>query len=366
MDFFITQAQTDLQEATRDVLASCCDGETLRAPTTGGGRRRWSAVTDLGVPSAMLAESDGGLGLDLVDMVGVAIEVGRAALPEPLLETAVLAVPALQTLAPGNHGARVRAGLELAAGGVLTVGGVAVDRHGVVTTTTTYADAAVTDLVPGVSLADALLLACRSDGGLELHLVDRDQVEVRRRESVDRSRDLGSVTWRPRPETLIGSGTPAETALAALAARGMLMAAAQLIGVSEALVVRTVDYAKVREQFGRPIGSFQAVQHHLADAQIGIEFALPLTYRGACAIAGETDDPLQWGAIVKSFNSDAATTAARAALQIHGAIGYTQESDLHHWLRRAWSLTRAWGGARELRALALDRELNSQGAPLPW
>ena len=121
----------------------------------------------------------------------------------------------------------------------------------------------------------------------------------------------------------------------------------------------TVAYAKVREQFQKPVGSFQAVKHHLANAQVKLEFARPLVYRAASSMA--TQDPDRPSrSMAKSQASDAATLAARAALQCHGAIGYAYEHDLHLWMKRAWALAAAWGDAAwhraRVAAAVIDRE----------
>jgi alkylation response protein AidB-like acyl-CoA dehydrogenase len=124
-----------------------------------------------------------------------------------------------------------------------------------------------------------------------------------------------------------------------------LAVAAELLGVADRLIELAADYAREREQFGKPIGSFQAVKHHLANALLALEFARPVTYRAAYSIAHDDPDRSTHVSMAKTFASDAATLAARTALQVHGAIGYTWEHDLHLWMKRAWALAAAWGDA---------------------
>ena len=107
----------------------------------------------------------------------------------------------------------------------------------------------------------------------------------------------------------------------------------------------TVDYAKERQQFGVPIGSFQAVKHHLADARIAIEFARPLVYRAAWSVAEGDPESSIHVSMAKALASDAASLTARQALQCHGAIGYSYEYDLHLFMKRAWALVATWGDA---------------------
>ena len=107
----------------------------------------------------------------------------------------------------------------------------------------------------------------------------------------------------------------------------------------------TVDYAAQRHQFGRPIGSFQAVKHHLANARIQIEFASPAVLYAAYAVAHSSPEATRSVSQAKWLAGAAATVTGRAALQCHGAIGYTTEYDLHLYLKRSWALARSWGGA---------------------
>src|SRR5690606_19747948 len=125
--------------------------------------------------------------------------------------------------------------------------------------------------------------------------------------------------------------------------RGALGTAALLVGLAQAMVDLTVGYVTERTQFGKPIGSFQAVKHHLADAALAIEFARPAVHHGAWAIAQATATRTRDVSMAKVLATEAADTAGRAALQCHGAIGYTVEADLHLFQKRAWALARSWG-----------------------
>ena len=137
-----------------------------------------------------------------------------------------------------------------------------------------------------------------------------------------------------------GEGAPSPDGMEAAYVRGVCGNAAQLCGLSDRMLEMTADYVKERKQFGVPVGSFQAVKHHLANARIALEFARPLVYRGAVTL-----DPAH---VSMSFAkaADTALLTARAALQCHGAIGYTTEYDLHLYMKRAWALARCWGDAR--------------------
>ena len=107
----------------------------------------------------------------------------------------------------------------------------------------------------------------------------------------------------------------------------------------------TVDYVGQREQFGKVVGSFQAVKHHMSNALLAVEFARPMVYVAAYAVANATPHRDREVSIAKAMASDAADRVCRLALQCHGAIGYTFEYDLHLWMKRAWALSTAWGDA---------------------
>jgi hypothetical protein len=125
--------------------------------------------------------------------------------------------------------------------------------------------------------------------------------------------------------------------------RGALGTAAQLIGLTRRMLDMTVAYVSDRNQFGVPVGSFQAVKHHLADARIALEFARPLVYRAAWSMSEGDPDASVHVSMAKAAAGNAASVAAAKALQCHGAIGYSYEYDLHLFMKRAWALAAAWG-----------------------
>ena len=146
--------------------------------------------------------------------------------------------------------------------------------------------------------------------------------------------------------------------------RQALACAAQMLGVSDRLIELAVQYACERRQFGVAIGSFQAVKHMLADVKVKLEYARSLVYRAAHSVCRDTPSRAVHVSMAKVAASETAARAASTALQVHGAIGYTWEQDLHVWMRRAWSLQLAWGSAawhreRVSRAV-IDRELPAE------
>ena len=406
MRFAFTEQQLELRSAVRQVLERECTPGDLRAiadrraaahgsaghdpddpreadHTVGRSVERWAVLSELGAPGLLVAEDHGGLGLTDVDLVGVLEEAGWASVPEPLAETAGLAAPLLAAAAArATDGAPVQAVADrvlpaLASGDlVATVGGVdptgtlATETNGAagLVTTTHPAPAATggasaqgtvhTDRVAGAGRAGLFLLAWDVPGnGWQVHAVERSAVDVIDTPSIDGTRDLGTVEWTPWPHTLIASGDQAVVLIDSLADQIAMVYAAQLLGLADRMITLAADYAKDRQQFGKPIGSFQAVKHHLANARVALEFARPATYRAADSLARRLPDRSEHASMAKALASDAADLAGRVALQVHGAIGYTWESDLQLFMKRAWALSAAGGDAATHRARVLAAAL---------
>jgi alkylation response protein AidB-like acyl-CoA dehydrogenase len=322
MRFAFSPEQNMFRETIRAVLIQHCPPGALRAAWSEPSGRvpgLWRRLAELGVVGMTVPEALGGLGMNDLDFVLVLEEAGYAAMPEPLLETTAVAVPLLCDAAP----AKLRdAWLPRVAAGdaVLAVG---IDDS---------------PYIPFAAQADLLLLR----HGNELHAVARDERELVAQPSVDGARRLFSVTWRPTPITRLT--VDAEVRLSAFD-RGALAAAAELVGIARRMLHMTVEYVKVRHQFGQPVGGFQAVKHQLADAHVALALARPLVYRAAYSVARGDAERRVHVSMAKAQASEAALGAARVALQCHGAIGYTTEYDLHLWMKRAWTLASSWGSA---------------------
>jgi alkylation response protein AidB-like acyl-CoA dehydrogenase len=326
MRFAFTDDQLLFRDTVRDFLAKECGPDVVRATwdNTGTGRspELWSALAELGVLGLTVPESHGGLGMAELDLVLLLEEAGRAALPEPLLETVGVAAPLLADVAPAAVAdvwlPRIATGDAVV---TVAIGGQS--------------------LVPDAHVAD-LLLVGRSE---RVVAVAGDALRIVAQPSVDGSRRLFDVMWDPAVEQPLVTGDAAERAIAGSFDRGALAAAAELIGLAQHLLDTTVDYVKQRQQFGVPIGSFQAVKHHLADALLHLEFARPVVYSAAYATALDLPTRSREVSMAKAMASDAAELVAAKALQCHGAIAYTVEYDLHLWLKRVWALARTWGDA---------------------
>jgi alkylation response protein AidB-like acyl-CoA dehydrogenase len=347
--FAFTEQQTEFRDAVRQMLDKECTADDLRtafaAPAARS--RRWATLAEMGVAGLTVPEAHGGLGLHLLDLVPLLEEAGRAALPEPLIETTALAAPLLAAF----PSARVAPWLEAMASGQMTAAVAPVDGG-----RSMAAPIPGGSVVPAADGADLFILPAAPDPGgraFEFHAVPVADVTVTPVASLDPTRRLGTVGWAPSPATLIASGDEARSTLGDLADRAAVATAAELLGLADRMITIAATYAKDRHQFGKPIGSFQAVKHLLAGAQVKLEFARPAVYAAAWSL----DDPELAGSppgarsasLAKAYASDAATEAARVSLQVHGAIGYTWECDLHLYLKRAWALAESWGSAADHR-----------------
>ena len=283
MDMLFTDDQLALAETVRDYLAGTHGPEVLRRLDVDGNRDPaiWQGLVDMGLTGLLIPEDQGGLGMGLADAALIAVECGRACLAEPLVETAFVAVPWL--VAQGRTS-------ELAA---ILAGTTKPELpHAINPWVADGTGAALTSVDPLRNLTAAP--AERSDDPLLLNL-------------------------------------------------GALMSAAQLVGLADAMLAQAVEYAKIRTQFGQPIGAFQGLKHQLASCAVAIEFAKPVLWRAAQALADGLDSAAVHVSHAKVAATDAAQLTSETAIQVHGAMGYTYEVDLHFWMKRSWALSGAWG-----------------------
>ncbi|ORA84064.1 acyl-CoA dehydrogenase [Mycobacterium malmoense] len=312
MEFELDEQQRDFAASIDAALAAADLPGAVRAWSAGDlapGRKVWEQLANLGVTALAVPEKFDGIDAHPVDLVVALERLGRWCVPGPVAESIAVAPVLLST----DDQAERCAGL---ASGEL------------------IATVALPPQVPrAVDAAAAGLVLLVGDDGVT------EGIAGECHESVDPSRRLYDVTatgetWRADVKRAFDFGA--------------LATAAQLVGASEALLAGTVDYAKQRSQFGRVIGSYQAIKHKLADVHIAIELTRPLVYGAALSL--ESRDV----SAAKAAASEAALLAARAALQTHGAIGFTQEHDLSLWLLRVQALRSAWGDPEAHRRRVLE------------
>ncbi|MFI1863414.1 acyl-CoA dehydrogenase family protein [Streptomyces jumonjinensis] len=327
MRFLPTEEQAAFTGSLDAMLSAADVPRAARAWAAGDhapGRKLFARLADAGLFALAVPETYGGAGPLPVELALAFVELGRHAVPGPLAETAAAAAllaecgaaPAARRLLPG-----------LVAGGTATL---------------VLPDAGVYALDPDAAGA---VLAVESAGrGTEQAVLRLAPGHGPLRTSADPVRRLAvPLAGGER----LAQGTPVARAAVLAGELARLLTAAQALGVGAALLERTVAYAKQRVQFGVPIGAFQSVKHRLADTLIRIEFARPLVYGAAVTL-----DPVDIAA-AKVAAGEAGYAAARTALQLHGAIGYTEELDLSLWLRKARPLRDAWGTPARCRARVL-------------
>jgi alkylation response protein AidB-like acyl-CoA dehydrogenase len=347
MRFAFTDEQLLFRDAVRDLLAKECPPDEVRAAWDAPAdapvhERRWKALAEMGVIGLMVPERHGGMGLTELDLVLLLEETGRVALPEPIVGTAAVGAPLLAEVATSELAAEWLP--RVVTGDVV----VLVQAGG----KPSFSYAAESDL---------LVMVSRD----EVHAVPTAEVTLTPQRSVDASRRPALVDWHRKPDTLVASGPAGWAAVNRAFDRGVLATAAQLVGLADRMIAMTVDYVKEREQFGVPVGSFQAVKHQLADAYLQLEFARPVVYRAAYSMTHDLADRSRDVSMAKVYAADAAHHAARVALQCHGAIGYTVEADLHLFMKRAWALEPMWGGVRWHLDRVAASVIGAGSSPLP-
>lgn len=304
MNFEIDEGQRDFAKSIDAALGASDLPAAVRAWSsgdTGPGRKVWATLAELGVTALAVPEEHDGIGAHPVDLVVALERLGRWCVPGPVAESIAVA-PVL--LAGDDRAAALAAG----------------------------------ELITTVAAAPTMPRAVDADFAELILVCDAGNVHVgtagAAHKSVDLSRKLFDVSTS-------GSSWAADVERAV--EFGALATAAQLVGAGQALLDMSVEYAKQRTQFGRVIGSYQAIKHKLADVHIALELARPLVYGAALSIADSSPDTARDVSAAKAAASEAGLQAARAALQTHGAIGFTSEHDLSLWLLRVQALRSAWG-----------------------
>jgi acyl-CoA dehydrogenase len=345
------EEREELRTTARALLARSSSSEQVRqavAADPGFDAALWAQVVELGWTSIHVPEAEGGAGCGYAELGIVLHELGRALAPSPFLASAVLATGALLEADHTDAAADVLA--ELVAGtAVGTVAFASADgsyeasRLGV----TWRADGTELVLdgragfVLDADLADHLVVAARSTAGeVAAVVVDEDApgLRVERTPSVDLTRRLFSVSFDgvrvPADRHLADAGAPAARLLDRVLALGVVAAATDAVGAAEQALEVTATYARERMQFGKPIGTFQAVKHHCANMAVQVEAS-----RAAVrAAAHELDEqPAAWATtagITASYVGPACSDVCALAMRVHGGIGFTWEHDTHLWMKR--------------------------------
>ncbi len=311
MDFDLSKPQKLLKSSARDFLARECPPSRVRAAMsteTADDRELFAAAADQGWAALLIPETYGGLGLGVVDLAAVAEEMGRACMPGPLFAT----IFASAVLAHHGTEEQKRRWLEPIAAGEM--------RATVALGSEFVLDAGVADLIFRFT-----------DGGLE----EIGNVRVTRTPSMDETRKLYSIRGVTVTPPEISTGINVAT----------VALCAEMVGGMQWVLDTTVEYAKTRRQFGRAIGSFQAVQHQCADMLLLTESARSATYYAAWALTHGDPAAALATSMAKAYCSDAYREVCNRGIQVHGGIGFTWEHDLQLYYKRSKASETTFGDA---------------------
>ncbi len=331
MDFELSDDQLALREGARELLDGLAAPAQVRAVVEVGGgfdADLWRAMVDQGWLGVAMPEAEGGLGLGWVEVAVLLEEVGRHAAPAPFLSTLL----ALDAAARGDDAAPARALLSGSAIGCVAwsraPGAVrAEEARGRIWSLTGRPDP-----VPYAPSAAFAIVVAETADGPALFSVDLGDVASPAREpAMDQTRELGWLELERTAARRLGGAD----AVAALVDRGALGASAEMLGGASRVLEMAVEYAKDRVQFGRPIGSFQAVKHRCADMLVDVEGMRSTVYWAAWCIGAGDPDTSVAASTAKVWCSDAAKRVMASGLQVHGGIGFTWEHDLHLFMKRS-------------------------------
>ncbi len=372
MDFGFSEEQEMLRESARGLLEKECPSTAVRRlidENRGCDAELWRKMAGLGWTGLVIPEEYGGAGLSYVDLVLVLEEMGRVLLPSPFIWTAMVA-EALRSA--GSEEQKQALLPKIAAGELIaTVAWMEPSglwgEDGIAMAARKRGKGFTLDgvklFVNDGDIADYILVAARSGKGITLFAIEssRAGVSIAPLKTMDSTRRLSEVKFegvKAGAVDVVGTVGDGWRTLAEIIDRGKVMIAAEMMGGAQKVLDMSVEYAKVRVQFGRPIGSFQAVQHKCANMMIDVEGAKSAVYYAAWAVSnGVAEAPLA-AALAKAAASDAYRRVTADGIQVHGGIGFTWDHDMHLYFKRAKSSEFTFGDA------TYNRELVAQGINL--
>ena len=362
MDFGFSEEQEMLRQSARALLERECPSAHVRRmmeDERGYSPELWRKMAELGWLGLVLPEAHGGAGLNYVDLVVVAEEMGRVLLPSPFMWTLMFA-DAISRAGSAEQQRRflpaIARGELIATTAHLEANG-SWDESGVTLAARKSGAGFALDgdklFVNDAQVADFFLVAVRTGGkrgGVTLFAIDakRPGLAVTPLKAMDRTRKLGAVALRgvrAAAADVVGEINGGWPVLASAIDRAKVALAAEMMGGAQKVLETAVEYTKVREQFGRPIGSFQAVQHKCANMMVDVEGAKSAVYYAAWAVSNDAPDAQTAAAVAKAAASDAYRRAAADGIQVHGGIGFTWEHDMHLYFKRAKSSEFTFGDA---------------------
>lgn len=362
-EYVFSEEQQELRQAVRKFCGDNFDEQTVRRLMESTPRfdlKVWQRLgTELGVLGLSAPEDQGGAGGTLVDQAVAVEEMGAALACGPLFGTVFLSIPALVAAPASPERDALLADLVE---GRRTAAFAIADRAATLDSTTVTSDGATVsgtvERVVDAGTADALLVAATGPDGTALYTVDGSATDRTELVTLDLTRPQATVRFDSAPAQLIAGPTEATRVITHALQVGATLLAVEQVGIAAHLLNLAVDYAKNRLQFGRPIGSFQAVKHRLADMLVDAEHARSTAYHAAWALSDGSDDAELSAAIAQATCSAAAARIAADTVQVLGGIGFTWEHQTHLYFKRAATDAALLGSAEQHRdrvaAMVLD------------
>ncbi len=368
MQFAFTEEQDQLRGFVRQFLEEKSSEATVRElmeTESGYDESVWSQMAEqLGLQSLTIPEEYGGQGYTWVELVVVLEEMGRALLCAPFFSTAVLATSALTLVEDADAAAEYlpkMASGELIATVAMTEENGRWDEDGVTATAAQSGDAWTLDGAKHYVLdghtAGLIIVAARTAAGVSLFAVDGDADGLTRTPlaTMDQTRKQAKIEMSGTPGRLLGVDGAGWDTMVKVLDRAAVGLAAEQVGGAQMVLDMAVEYAKVRVQFGRPIGSFQAIKHKCADMLLEVESAKSAAYYAAWCAAEDNDELPAMASLAKSYCSEAYFHATAENIQIHGGIGFTWEHPAHLYFKRAKSSELLFGDPTYHRELLAQR-----------
>ena len=372
MHLEFTAEQDELRDGVRAMLARECPISLVREVVEKGATpdALWSQMVELGWPALTVPEPARGLGMGTVELAVVVEELGRVLAPGPFVPTVTQFAPIVAEAGSREQQERFLGGIaagELTGTLALVEESGSVDAGNVTTTATPDGGGFVLEgakeTVVEASTADEIAVVARTPGtrgddGVGAFVVSRADVRLEPIDALDSTRPLARVALdcvRIGADRALGDPGPAtSTAVRRAVEVAATALAVETVGAAQAIFDITLAYAKQREQFGAPIGSFQAIKHKFADMLVALERARATSYFAALTIAEDDDRRALATSTAKAAAGDCAALLAKEGIQIHGGIGYTWEHDMHLYVRRVKSSSLLFGNAAQHRARVAD------------
>jgi alkylation response protein AidB-like acyl-CoA dehydrogenase len=360
VDFSFSEEQEMLREQARSVLAQRLPHERvveLSESGAGWDEEVWKEIAALGWTGLSLEERHGGAGMGFLDEAVLFEEMGYALFTGPFFATVGLALPALardDELAAGAASGELRATLAWAETGRPYLESSEWETQAQ-KTEAGWQLGGRKELVVDLGFVTHAVVVARAPQGVGLWVVplDGDGVTVEVHSTMDAARGLGTLQLDRVPATLLAESTDASDLLAALQRRALAALALEGVGVAQRVLEMAIDYAKTRNQFDKPIGTYQAVSHQIANTYMETELARSLAYWAAWCVAEDDDQAAIAVHAAKAAAGEAAVAACERSIQVHGGIGFTWEHVLHRYYKRAqWIESFDGFGTRHRAALA--------------